>query len=114
MHPIINIPQFESLVCGDVQSFSMILDDFDANGTELIQTITRQPLDNTGSPKDALHQLKGSSGMLGLSSLFAVSEEYESREPFGLSEKEISSLRSLFQQSINAAREALEKIDKST
>ena len=114
MLPIINTPQFESLVCGDVQSFAMILDDFDANGTQLIQTISRQPADSTSAPKDALHQLKGSSGMLGLSSLFEMSKEYETKEPLDLSEKEISSLRSLFQQSIDAAREALAKIDNAT
>ena len=114
MLPIINTPQLESLVCGDVQSFAMILDDFDANGTQLIQTITRRSPDSTSSAKDALHQLKGSSGMLGLSSLFEMSKEYETKEPFDLSEKEISSLRSLFQQSIDAAREALVKIDNAT
>ncbi|WP_018968783.1 Hpt domain-containing protein [Rubritalea marina] len=110
MADILDHSQFDSLVCGDAETFTLIVDDYELNATTLIKAVADATADSGTQVKDALHQLKGSSGMLGMSALYERCAELESIGAVTLSDEQVKALEQLFVQSVAAARDALSKI----
>ena len=108
MPPILDKAQFDSLVCGDVAIFSQILDDYESNSSSLIQSLVEGLSD--ASAKGALHQFKGSSGMLGFAALYQLCAELEAQQPCQIDAEQIENLRGLFVDSVASARAYLEEI----
>ncbi len=107
MAPILNTAQFKDLVCGDYNTFSLIIDEYEATSLTLIQTIKDTSENNLDASKDALHQLKGSSGMLGFTALFELCQEYEMQLKSSITIQQTTPLETLFFESVKCARKAL-------
>lgn len=100
--------QFNDLVGGDAESFQCILDDFEQNGLKLLEDISQAYRQNDAALKtSAAHQLKGSSGMLGMNLLYEECKELEHAELQAWSESRLEKMSRLFQESLAAARDEL-------
>ncbi|MGJ8673780.1 Hpt domain-containing protein [Rubritalea sp.] len=110
MCSLLDISHFRDLVGGDAASFSCILDDFQTVGNGLIESITQEAESNQQTAKDALHQLKGSSGMLGMSALYSLCKELEKCNTSGFTLDQKTTLREVFVNSLTKAKEDLSSI----
>jgi len=109
MNPFIDTHQFSSLVGDSPSSFQPIIADFSNNTKELIQSmhlaIEQQDSEALYRP---LHQLKGSSGMLGMTTLFNACKDLESLEFDNTTKAMLDNLNEI---SINSISESYRLLD---
>ena len=101
----VEIDKFHILaLAGDDRDLvSDILDEFYENGLELVEAIDSARADSNNNSVGAnLHQLKGSSGMFGMSSLHALCKELEG-DVTQLNDNEVSKLRECLLRSYQLA-----------
>ncbi len=108
MSQLINREQLLELVGDDVETFLPIVDDFADNGKTLIATMQASiEAEQLTELKSAAHQLKGSSGMLGMEKLYQMCKLVEEAEIAQLDTTFIYDLNNVFSASLHAAKDAL-------
>jgi len=109
MSDILDKSQLLDLAGNDIATFLPIIDDFESNGTELLEKIEAAiSADSLEDVRSAAHQLKGSSGMLGMTRLFQQCKEIENKELSELGDSYLQDMRSNLSSSVAAARETLQ------
>jgi len=109
MSDILNQSQLLDLAGDDITSFLPIINDFEQNGCELLDKIGAAiSANNLEDIRAAAHQLKGSSGMLGMTRLFNQCKEIEQKDLYELNAAYLEGMRQTLHSSISSACEALE------
>jgi len=108
MSDVLHVETLLDLAGDEVDTFLPIVEDFQENGTQLLQQITTcVAASDLAGIRAAAHQLKGSSGMLGMTLLYEQCQEIEHRELSAISPDFTSALQSTFQRSVQLAMETL-------
>jgi len=108
MADLLDIGMLRELVGDDVESFLPIIEDFQENGAQLISKISVSAREaDLATVRAAAHQLKGSSGMLGMTQLYESCKEIESLELSQIDNGYVSKMTEVFNRSVVLVREAL-------
>lgn len=108
MSKILNTITLLELAGDDRGSFVDIIDDFDTNGGMLLSQISQGVAEmNQSVVRMAAHQLKGSSGMLGMSELFELCKTLETLEVSQIGVEFLNKMEATFKLSVKEAKETL-------
>ncbi len=104
---ILDEESLKGLVGDDIEGFIPIVNEFDQNGQELISQISKAlQIQDLRGVRASAHQLKGSSGMLGMKALYELCKQAETSK---LPELELyaEKLTTSHQAAMSAARQIL-------
>lgn len=106
MADLLNIKTFQDIVDGDSETFLPILEDLELNGAELLEAISLEvKAGDLSKVRQAAHQLKGSTGMLGLERVYDLCINMETLELSDINEVFQEELRSAFRDGLALAKE---------
>ncbi len=108
MSELLNSSTLLDLAGDDKAPFLEIVNDFQENGQDIIRKIKAAILnEDLESVKGLAHQLKGSSGTLGMERLFELCKTLESSSLLEIGAFSKEELSQVFQKSVKAAKETL-------
>jgi len=108
MPELLDTTQLFGLSGGNMESLRPIIDDFESSANDmLIKINVAVETNKLEEVRAAAHQLKGTSGMLGMNQLYKLSENIESLRLEDITPTYLDSLKGTLQQTIDAARKAL-------
>lgn len=100
--------QLLALAGSDKDVFLSIVEDFREDGIKLVRSIERALSDGDGGgAKESIHQLKGSSGSLGMKSLYEACVDMEQMSAEDISSECVDELRRQHEESVQSALSCL-------
>lgn len=108
MSALLNIETFKDIVDGDGETFIPILEDLEVNGAKLLEKISlASQARELNKVKQAAHQLKGSTGMLGLERTYDLCTSVETLEGADINDAFLKDLHDAFYEGLSLAKENL-------